>query len=584
MNIVVNKKENRIIEKTKSNYFVKLNKEDGELYIWGSIHLFKDRVFGTSSLSEIKDLSFNDIIPLFTGQYIAALIKGDTLKYLAVDFYGHMGAYIHEKKESYQITDDISSLCFDEPYDLDKFQIRHFIDKGYCWASGTFIKQLKKISPTITYTFSDGYIQQDFQPFPQYKKNGKLEDCVAETLKAIVKGSGKVGLFFSSGVDSSYIREVARRKGVELIPMLHYMSHPRYFAPEEDYDLAMRINEGSGDIKVCELKDGDSHFASTIDSTVKLLPFDFHPALIQSHIYPIMKEMGINMAISGQNSDSVYALGATHHTPLATTIKQLLTFHIHHSGLKGHFKRYLQTGRFLRRLKNGHPAWWTKYIWNKINPDYEFNFSNLLMAYMKDDAELPIICHDKNDKLEASYINQYQHFVSKLNVLFDRGETPRMVMIRGKLLGHCQGRDVRCLTEWAKKYEMGNIQVFTSGPVLSWIGAHDLGLKDIFVGKRELRKYLDRTIHYTKLKKLVPDYRKIPGVIPSEEMRFHDMYNYINTGGKMDLLFHKACELLHNEGIISDSEYLEYKTNAYSNNSPRLVWFAQSLENLLRNQ
>jgi hypothetical protein len=79
MNIVVNKKENRIIEKTKSNYFVKLNKEDGDLYIWGSIHLFKDRVFSTSSLSEIKDLSFNDIIPLFTGQYIAALIKGDTL-------------------------------------------------------------------------------------------------------------------------------------------------------------------------------------------------------------------------------------------------------------------------------------------------------------------------------------------------------------------------------------------------------------------------------------------------------------------------------------------------------------------------
>jgi len=284
--------------------------------------------------------------------------------------------------------------------------------------------------------------------------------------------------------------------------------------------------------------------------------------------------------VSGQNSDSVYALAATHHTPFSRTVKQLLTFHIHNSGLKSDFKRYLQTGRFLKKLQNGHPSWWTKKVWRRLNPDYDFTFSNLLMAYMKDDAELPVICHDKNDKLEAEYIAQYQEFVERLNVLFEHGETPRMVMIRGKLLGHCQGRDVRCLTEWAKKCGVGNIQIFTSAPILSWLGTHNLGFADIFVGKRELRRYLEKSIHYSTIKAQVPDYRHMEGLVTSELQRFHDMYDYINKDGELVKLLQQACELLYKEKVISEKEYSYCLSEKYTDINPKLVWFAQSLNNM----
>lgn len=581
MRIVVNKQDNSIIELTEPDIRLMLNNGTGDLVIWGSIHLYKTSEYKDDCLTDVVCKPFNEIIPLFTGQYIAALIKDNMICQLAVDFYGHTGAYFQEKRTSYIITDDISLIQFDEPYELDKFQIRHFVDKGYCWESGTFIKQLQKISPTITYIFNDKGLSQDYLPFPTFVNDGTLEECMASTMKAIVEGCGKVGLFFSSGVDSSYIREVSIRNNISVTPILHYQKKPRYFAPEEDYDLSMRLNVGHGDIQVRSVEDSDAHFAATIGETVRMLPFDFHPAIIQSHIYPIAKEEGFKMMISGQNSDSVYALAATHHTPLSKTIKQLLSFHLHNSGLKSDFKRYVQTGSFLKKLKKGKPSWWTKIIWKRLNPDYEFTFENLLMAYMKEDCELPVICHNKNDQLESEYIDQYQKFVNKLSVLFERGETPRMVMIRGKLLGHCQGRDVRCMTEWAKECNMGNMQIFTSGPVLSWLGAHDLGFLDIFVGKRELRRYLEKTIHYSKLKNQVPDYRNVEGVVPSELVRFRDMYNYLNTEGKMNKLHKEACELLHDEKIISDKEYNYYTSNDYTDNNPRLVWFAQSLNNLL---
>ena len=583
MKIVVDKPSVIISEMSEPDISYKLKNGTDEVYVWGAIHLFKEKAFDEDCLIELASLAFEDSIPLLTGQFIIALVENMRLKQLAVDFYGHSGAYIQEKEQLYVITDDIKVLHFDEHYDFDRFQLRHFVDKGYCWESGTFIKQLSKISPTITYIFDRDGIHQDFLPFPTFVKDGTLDNCVANTLKEIVKKYKKVGLFFSSGVDSSYIREVSIRNNINITPVLHYQKKPRYFAPEEDYDLSMRLNEGRGDIQVRALEDSDAHFAATIKTTVRMLPFDFHPAIIQSHIYPLMEEEGYKMMISGQNSDSVYALAATHHTPIKQTLKQLLTFRLHNSGLKSDFKRYVQTGRFLKKLQKGKPSWWTKIIWRKLNPDYQFNFENLLMAYLKEDCELPIICHDKNDQLEAEYIAQYQEFVHKLNVLFERGETPRMVMIRGKLLGHCQGRDVRCMTEWAKECHMGNIQIFTSGPVLSWLGTHNLGFKDIFVGKRELRHYLEKKINYSRLKEKVPDYRNIEGVVSSELIRFHDMYLSLNSKGEMDMWNRKACDMLKNENIISDKEYRLYSSKDYNNNKPRLVWLAQSINNLLNN-
>lgn len=579
MIIIVDENSN-VTEISEPSIKLVLSNGSGELTLWGNVYLFKDLPFNKISINSLKDYSFDELIPLLTGHYLAALIKNNRLSKLAVDFYGHMGAYLQEKRGSYVITDDIRSVHFDENFDLDRFQIRHFVDKGYCWESGTFIKQLKKISPTVVYSFEESGVVQNFLPFPTFIKEGSLHNCMSKTLKSIVEKCGKVGLFFSSGVDSSYIREVAFRNGIEIKPFQHYMKNPRYFATEEDLDLSMRLNFARNDIEVCGLEDADSFFKERIATTVRLLPFDFHPALIQSHVYPIAKEEGYSMMISGQNSDSVYALAATHHIPFSTTIKKLLSLRVHHSGLKGHYKRYLQTGCFLRKLVKNRPSWWTKYIWRKINPDYDFTFSNLLMAYLKDDAELPVICHNKNDKYEKEYINEYQRFVSKLNILLEQGETPRMVMIRGKLLGHCQGRDVRCLTEWAKECNMGNIQVFTSAPILSWLGTHDLGFSDIFIGKRELRKYLDKTIGYSNLKKQVSDYRNKEGIVSSEAIRFHDMYDVLNTEGQMDLLVKEACELLHNETILSDQEYFQYCQSGYTDHSPRLAWLAKSIANL----
>lgn len=579
MRIIVDK--NRFItELSEPAFRLSLSDGSGELAIWGNVYLFKDLSFNSINTASLKEYSFNVLIPLLTGHYIAALIKDSKLCKLAVDFYGHMGAYLQENDDSYVITDDIRSIHFNKNFELDRFQIRHFVDKGYCWESGTFIKQLRKVSPTVVYIIKENGIVQDFLPFPTFIKDGTLHDCMSKTLQSIVNNCGKVGLFFSSGVDSSYIREVAFRNGIEIKPFQHYMKNPRYFATEEDLDLSMRLNFDRNDIEVCGLEDADSFFKKKIATTIRLLPFDFHPAIIQSHVYPIAKEEGYSMMISGQNSDSVYALAATHHIPLSTTIKKLLSFRIHHSGLKGHYKRYLQTGGFLRKLVRNRPSWWTRYIWRKINPDYDFTFSNLLMAYLKDDAELPVICHNKNDKYEKEYINEYQQFVSKLNVLLEKGETPRMIMIRGKLLGHCQGRDVRCLTEWAKECNIGNIQVFTSAPILSWLGAHDLGLLDIFVGKRELRKYLDETIGYSKLKESVSNYRNREGIVSSEAIRFHDMYDVLNTDGEMDSLVNEVCELLHKEAIISEQEYSLYCQSGYTDHSPRLAWLAMSIKNL----
>ncbi len=570
-----------LVSITEPSIVIELSNGSGDLLIWGDVYLFKDKAFNSVNLHSLSGYSFDGLIPLFTGRYLAALIKDNTIIKLAADFYGHMGAYLQDNADTYIVTDDIRNIHFDKHIELDRFQIRHFVDKGYCWESGTFIKQLRKISPTVVYVFGVNGINQEFLPFPTFVREGTLQECMSRTLKSIVENNGNVGLFFSSGVDSSYIREIAFRNNIKLKSFQHLMKKPRYFATEEDLDLSLRLNFNRNDIEICGLEDADNFFKEEILTTVRLLPFDFHPALIQSHIYPIAKKEGVSMMISGQNSDSVYALAATHHIPLSKTITKLLSFHIHHSGLKGHYKRYLQTGHFLRKLVKNKPSCWTRYIWKKINPDYDFTFSNLLMAYLKDDAELPVICHNKEDKYEKCYIEEYQRFVSRLNILLEKGESPRMIMIRGKLLGHCQGRDVRCLTEWAKEYKMGNIQVFTSAPILSWLGSHDLGFSDIFIGKRELRKYLEKTIHYSKHKKLVSDYRNKDGIVASEPIRFHDMYNVLNTSGAMDALVKEACNLLVKEDIISQSEYNRYCESGYTNYSPRLAWLAKSISNLI---
>lgn len=546
-------KGSSVVNYTEPNYLFCNTKRK----IWGEIFLFDNSPFSEVNKENIDNLDFDDLIPRLSGNFFALEERSEGVVF-ATDFYGHSRYYYMFKNEEVIISDNIDLLDF-KSSNYDYFQIIFFLTNGYTRNGGTFFKDLKIVSPTKRYTFKNNRLDQSFIPMTIYERS-ELETVVSQTLKSLTKEYKNVGLMFSSGIDSTYISLVARENNIGLNNYFGKVDNPLVEVVEQDNFLVNElINKEKFHVQICRMN-VYKELEETIEMTMNALPFDFHNSLVQHNIFEKCVNQGIKMIISGQNSDALYNFGNTTFVPYKTTLRALLHGKLEGAGLTVCFNRYIQTARFQKHLIHNKNGMISKLIWKHF-ANNELNLKNYIKSFLISKSVIPHGTDWNFQKYmskpnDSIYDEEIEKEIDELLVTLQFGESVHQLLLRSLLISYCQGRDVQCMTAWAKQLGIENCQLFSTAPVFNWLANNELNMKDIHFPKRKLRYYIKKHSSYFKLRKSIPS--NIENTFQSEKDYFEDLFNKIPQSVGKEECIKVARNVLRKSECINVDKFDNY--------------------------
>nr|WP_321262374.1 hypothetical protein [uncultured Sphaerochaeta sp.] len=573
------------IEQMTNPDFSFFKKNGNQILIWGYVLLFERDSFDTELFKEVLDIDFDLLIPKMTGNFLAVEIANNKIIHLSSDFYGHARVYLLFESTKILVTDDLSKINFSEYEDYDDFQIQLFLEKGYTWEGGTFFQNLKIITPSVKYRFitveGKTRVEKSYLPFPRIINRGeRIHDIMADTLLGLAKNNeNSLALMFSSGIDSTYIREVAYQKGINIESLTCNIKDPKLWVVQEDVALAKKLSLGKRRVSIIDLDNVYRLMDDTFKETVRMLPFEFHISVFQLFLSKYAKQQKIKILITGQNADSIYNYGNTSVIKFSESFKCLMHLQLHGMGLTILFDRLLQTGEILKSIQRGKPNALVSIMWKRLFPNYVLNVQNLLLHFLF--PEVMSLIDDPIKSQDTMLLRESYKKIEDLLQLYEKGETLRMILIRSKLIGHCQGRDVRCITEWSKNVGVDNIQIFTSAPLISFFGLNNLDIRDVVRPKRLLHQYINKFLKYDKIKKHLT-YDNDVDMINDEITYFRSIYESLDKCGEMSQLKNKAKEFLRDRDVDNSIVGMSSTEEQAKNMDFRLAWLQMTIQNLDR--
>ena len=397
---------------------------------------------------------------------------------------------------------------------------------------------------------------------------------------------------FSGGLDSTYLSFIASKRKIEFDSSFTNIANPIILPNLDDVVLCSELDNRLN-LKV-KMKKIDAYdvLKRSLNRTFELLPFEFHVSIFQKDLIELSKSNGTNLVITGQNADSLYNYGKTTYIKPTLTISKLMTGRLKGSGITVLLDRYFQTYRFQRRTRNDKNSLIDKIAWKKINPNKKLNVSNLLAGFILSDKVLPILDNDfvseivfKNEK--DTY---YEWVFNETNTLAKRlktnpSENVRDLLLRTKLLGHCQGRDVRCITEWSREIGVRNCQIYATAPIFTKLSRINLNFRDIIRPKRQIYKYLKHSSQYFEIKKDMKKNNSNKSVenkyeFETEVEYLSSLYSSIEDEFNMNESINYALDILEKSGRV-DINILKNKIDEDLSVKFKLGWAGKTLQNYM---
>jgi hypothetical protein len=555
--------------------------------MFGKPILFKSNQFISRDL-DCRFESIAEIIPYISGDYLLIEQKNEKITSFAVDFYGHSRYYYYlDKAGLLEITTSVGELNTNsEDLHYDYYQILLFLLKGYTWKGGTFFTNLKIVTPTMLHVIENVSITLKTVKLPKIVQSKSLDAIVGDVLKGIAKSdpNNKVNLMYSGGKDSTFIALILNEKKIDFSAMFSRYSSPTLSLNLQDSFLSSTIATSQG-FEYKELNcDAKSDLKENILDTIKLLPFDFHISVAQRNIIKSVASTQSRVILSGQNADSFYNMGFTGTYPFyKAAIKRFLGI-LKPEEYENLVNRYFQTDKVLSRLKRNSNSWLENYLWSKFNKKEKLTLKKLLSVLTFNGTCIPKFEWNKMEALTTKfgrnevYVRNLEEIENLLSELENgRIRNVRELLLRMKLLGHCQGRDVRCITEWSREFNLSNIQIYSTAPVFMKLLNLKNTIKDINQPKFHIFQFVKRRVNYDRIDKLVQ--KQIFKDVETTNER--ELFTFLESGLDIETLnqgIKTAFEVL-NKSDLFDIEAIRNLAAGDKVFSLQLFWLGRSIQN-----
>lgn len=543
MKVIINKK-NQTWESDILPYYSSSNSNNGQkLLFFGKPLLYDATAF---NINLIENQTIENAIPRLTGAFFCMEIISQKVISFAIDFYGQTRLYMHENDEEIILCDSVfefADICENEKYDY--YQILYFLAHGEVWNEGTFFENIKILAPSKLYSLTKGLLNRKYLKTPQYDfAKSKLKDVMGDMLSGLSNANTNkpIALMFSGGKDSTFIARLMHKHNLDFKAFFFTYERPTFRSNISDEARASFLANKMGINFHNEKVDAYKVLKESIFEIVKNLPFDFHISIAQKSIIDCAKKQNCYMVLTGQNADSLYNLGSTGEIrPFFAIVKFIFGIYEGNRGyeVRELLSRYFQQSFFLNKLYNKSHNWLPLLLWKRINPSISLTVENLLNGFVSSANGMPQVelsipfATTEGAKI---YHNKNIAIINELMTTLDEGITynVRDLMLRIKLLGHCQSRDVRCITEWAKNNGLDNCQVFSSAPVFSYLTQIKMTMKDVLHPKREIQNYLDNEFDYSSLQKELDVTGFDRDTLTSENQLFNSLFNFINKNDELN--------------------------------------------------
>ncbi|MCD6163609.1 MAG: hypothetical protein J7K40_14505 [candidate division Zixibacteria bacterium] len=436
--------------------------------------------------SRFDKQKFIELLNNISGFFIAVVEdKAAGIKYLANDIFGNFRIYYYENKTSLFISDNwqmIVNKVKDEHGKLviDKNEKYYFSRHHYTTGGRTFIKHVDKMPPASIYTISAKGLNKEI-----YFKKGitksyndsyyrdKNFELISENIRRTIQAEYKNILFFSGGIDSTYLAVSMQNKNILFTPVfIKYIPCTKSNIIDKLKAAAIaKILNMKLEIIETPLTDN----LNLLDKPVRRHPFDRAFSInIEYAVSKLYEKYGSCNIINGQSSDNIYCWGPSSKT-VGNFIQRIFTSEIY-------FKRSMVIKSLMSAAaKQLYHIKWNTNIGFKIpttNSDY-------WVGMLDPQGYLPFIHTDKRYLEYQNYLSQIAE--DTLNCLNRESETARMYF---KLMTYLQGPDNISFVESCRAYSHNPVHPFVDARIVYLKMRYQKELKNLFQPRYVLEELL----------------------------------------------------------------------------------------------
>lgn len=462
-----------------------------DVKFYGSIYNL-DTVKGFD-YSRFDKQKFVEFLNNISGFFLAVFEDKTTgIKYLANDIFGNFRVYYYEDKTGLFISDNwqmIVNKVKDEHGKLviDKNEKYYFSRHHYTTGGRTYVKHVDKMMPASIYTISAKGLNKEI-----YFKKGitksyddgyyrdKNFELVSENIRKAIQPEYKNILFFSGGIDSTYLAVSMQNQNIPFTPVfINYV--PGSKSNTIDYSKAAAVAKILNmNLEIIETPLADN--LNLLNKPVRRHIFDRAFSVnIEYAVNKLNEKYGSCNIINGQSSDNIYCWGPSSKTT-GNFIQRFFTSEIY-------FKRSKVIKSLLSAVvKQLYCIKWKTNIGFKIpstNSDY-------WLGILDPQGYLPFIHTDKRYLEYRNYLSQIAE--DTLICLNRESETARMYF---KLMTYLQGPDNISFVESCRAYSHNPVHPFVDARIVYLKMRYQNELKNLFHPRYVLEELLLKQFKFT---------------------------------------------------------------------------------------
>tara|TARA_Y100001958_G_scaffold159984_1_gene164890 strand:+ start:9803 stop:11407 length:1605 start_codon:yes stop_codon:yes gene_type:complete len=238
------------------------------------------------------------------------------LEYIAIPAFSNIELYFHETNLQIIFSNNLYELAkYLDKVNINENAVDFFLNMSYTPAGETIVNKLMRLIPSRVYQIKDGiFINEKIQYSSNiYSKDNSDYFNFTSCLEKICSKEadlGKVGVFFSGGVDSLSLALTLEKLE---IPFTLYTGKMVQGLFDNEKDVLRSISiakEKKWDLKVINV-DYDDYEFSNLHKIIDLMPCTSHLSVIFLEIAKSMEKDGVKVSFSGQNVDILYNFEAT---------------------------------------------------------------------------------------------------------------------------------------------------------------------------------------------------------------------------------------------------------------------------------
>jgi hypothetical protein len=243
-------------------------------------------------------------------------MQNDRLKYIAVPACSDKEVYFYETETEIIFSDNIYLVCdFVKNITENKGAVSFFLNKSYAPSGETLVEGVFRLISSRVYEIKGGRLDSKKIEYSSnlYSRNKTDYENFTLSLEKICKNAayhGKVGVFFSGGVDSLTLALTLDKLN---IPFTLYTGKMTQGLSDNEKDVLRSISIAKfkkWDLHIVPI-DYNSYELDDLHEIIGLMPNTSHLSVLFLEIAKQMKKDDVKVCFSGQNLDILYNFEAT---------------------------------------------------------------------------------------------------------------------------------------------------------------------------------------------------------------------------------------------------------------------------------